>query len=115
MQPGATSVVAYVPARFHDGSPNLYAATARAFEDAITWINAHSHEAAEIYVAREPQKNGLDWVERMIRDPKLVRYDSTPRGLQAHADFMHDVGTLKNKAESWKDLFWDNNWSKPGD
>ncbi|MBS0643410.1 MAG: ABC transporter substrate-binding protein [Proteobacteria bacterium] len=114
LEPGASTVVAYAPARFHDGSPRLYAATARAFEDAIAWINAHPREAAEIYVAREPQKNGVDWIERMIRDPKLVRYDSTPRGLKAHADFMHELGTLKNKAESWKDLFWDNNWVKDG-
>jgi hypothetical protein len=34
--------------------------------------------------------------------------------MQVHADFMHDVGTLKNKAASWKDLFWDNMWTKDG-
>jgi NitT/TauT family transport system substrate-binding protein len=56
----------------------------------------------------------VDWIERMIRDPSLIRYDSTPRGLQEHAEFMHKVGTLKNKPDSWKDLFWENNWSKDG-
>jgi NitT/TauT family transport system substrate-binding protein len=114
LAPGSTSVVVYASARFHDPNPKLYAATAQAFEDAIDWINAHPHEAAEIYLAREPQKNGIAWIERMIRDPKTIQYSATPRGLQVHADFMHDIGTLKNKAESWKDLFWENMAQKDG-
>jgi NitT/TauT family transport system substrate-binding protein len=114
MDPGATSVVVYTSARFHDPNPKLYAATVQAFEDAIDWINANPHEAAEIYVAREPQKRGTEWIEQMIRDPSRVRYGATPRGMQAHADFMHAVGTLKNKAANWKDLFWENVWSKDG-
>lgn len=114
MEPGATSVVVYASARFHDPNPKLYAATAQAYEDAIDWINAHPHEAAEIYVAREPRKEGVAWIEAMIRDPERVRYGATPRGMQVHADFMHKVGTLKNKAESWRDLFWENMGQKDG-
>jgi NitT/TauT family transport system substrate-binding protein len=114
MDPGATSVVVYASARFHDPNPKLYAAVAQAFEDAIDFINANPREAAEIYIAREPRKEGVAWIETMIRDPARVRYNATPRGMQAHADFMHAVGTLKNKVESWKDLFWDNMWGKGG-
>ncbi len=50
----------------------------------------------------------------MIRDPALVRYSATPHGMQVHADFMHQVGTLKNIATSWKDLFWENMAKKDG-
>jgi NitT/TauT family transport system substrate-binding protein len=114
MAPGATSTVVYASAQFHDPNPKLYAATAQAFEDAIDWINANPHEAAAIYIAREPQKNGIDWIERMIRDPALIRYSSTPRGMQEHADFMHKEGTLKTKSDSWKDLFWENMAGKDG-
>jgi len=112
--PGSTSVVTYVPARFHDANPRLYAAVAAAFEAAIDWINANPREAAEVYLAREPNKNGSAWIEAMIRDPSRVRYGSTPRGMQAHADFMHEVGTLKNKPADWKDLFWENAHTKDG-
>ena len=63
---------------------------------------------------REPQKKGVDWVERIIRNPTYIRYSATPRGMQTHADFMHHVGTLKNKPESWKDLFWENMANKDG-
>ena len=114
MEPGSSSVIVWASARFHDPNPKLYAATAQAFEDAIDWINSHMHEAAEIYVAREPQKNGVGWVERIIRDPANIRYSATPRGMQTHADFMHDIGTLKNKATNWKDLFWENMAGKDG-
>ncbi|MEA2728706.1 MAG: sulfonate transport system substrate-binding protein [Acetobacteraceae bacterium] len=114
MRPGATSVVVYASAHFHDPNPKLYAATAQAFEDAIDWINANPHEAAQIYLARESRKEGVDWIERMIRDPARVSYSATPRGMQEHADFMHEVGTLKNKTDSWKDLFWENMATKDG-
>jgi NitT/TauT family transport system substrate-binding protein len=114
MDPGASSVIVYASQKFHDGSPKLYAITAAAFEEAITWINTHTREAAEIYLAREPNKAGLAWIEKMMADPTKIRYGATPRGMQAHADFMHKVGTLKSDPGSWKDLFWENMWSKDG-
>lgn len=114
MEPGSTSVVVYASARFHDPNPRLYAAAAAAFEEAVAWINAHPREAAEAYLAREPNKNGVDWIEAMIRDPRRIRYSTTPRGMQAHADFMHAIGTLKNQASSWQELFWENVAAKDG-
>jgi NitT/TauT family transport system substrate-binding protein len=114
LEPGSSSVLMYAGARFHDGSPKLYAATAAAFEEAIDFINAHPREAAEIYLAREPQKQGIAWVEMMITDPKKITYSATPRGLKAHADFMHQIGTLKNTAGSWQDFFWENMAGKDG-
>lgn len=114
LEPGSSSVVMYTSARFHDPNPKLYAAVAAAFEEAIELINRDPRRAAEIYMAREPQKRDLAWVQAIITNPKMIVYSSTPRGIKAHADFMHDVGTLKNKAESWKDLFWENMHGKDG-
>jgi NitT/TauT family transport system substrate-binding protein len=114
LEPGSSSVLMYAGVRFHDGSPKLYAATVAAFEEAIAFINEHPRDAAEIYVAREPQKRELAWVEAMITDPKKIIYSATPRGLKQHADFMHRVGTLRTQPDSWKDLFWDNMADKPG-
>ena len=114
LEPGSSLAVLYAGAKFHDGSPKLYAATAAAFEEAFDFIRQNPHEAAQVYIAREPQKRGLAWIEAMVVDPKLIRYSSTPRSLMKHAEFMHAAGTLKNKPESWKDLVWDNMWSKDG-
>ncbi len=114
LEPGASVSVLYASAAFHDGSPKLYAATAAAFEEAFDFIHQHPHEAAEIYVAREPQKRELAWIEAMIVNPKMIVYNSTPRGLMKNAEFMHASGTLKTKPQSWKDLVWDNMWVKDG-
>ncbi|MGE0226214.1 MAG: ABC transporter substrate-binding protein [Acetobacteraceae bacterium] len=114
LEPGSSTVVMSASARFHDGSPKLYAATAAAFEEAIAFIYANTREAAEIFVKNEPQKQPLEWTEKMIVEKKLVTFSATPRGTKKHADFMHAAGTLKNKPESWKDLFWDNMWGKDG-
>lgn len=114
LEPGSSSVLVYAGAQFHDGNPKLYAATVAAFEEAIAFVNAHPHEAAQIYVAREPQKRDLAWIETMITDPKRIVYSATPRGLQQHADFMHQVGTLRTQVGAWQELFWDNMDGKPG-
>ncbi len=114
LEPGTSIAVMYAGAKFHDGSPKLYAATAAAFEEAFAFIAQNPHEAAKIYVAREPQKRDLSWIEAMIVDPKVIRFSSTPRGTKKHADFMHAAGTLKNQPDSWKELFWDNMWNKDG-
>jgi NitT/TauT family transport system substrate-binding protein len=114
LDPGSSTVVMSAAARFREGSPKLYAATAAAFEEAIDFIYASPRKAAEIFVAREPQKRELAWTEGMLTDKKLVEFSATPRGTKKHADFMHAAGTLKNKPDSWKDLFWDNMWSKDG-
>ena len=114
LEPGTSIAVMYASAGFHDGSPKLYAAMAAAFEDAFDFIHQHPHEAAEIYVGREPQKHDLGWIEAMIADPKMITYESTPIGLKKHADFMFAAGTLKRQPASWKDLVWDNMWGKDG-
>ena len=114
LTPKASGVVMYASARFHDPNPKLYAATVAAFEEAIGIIQRDPHLATEIYVAREPQKREPAWIEAMIRNPDQITYSSTPRGTKEHADFMHAIGTLKTKPESWKDLFWENEWGKDG-
>jgi NitT/TauT family transport system substrate-binding protein len=114
IEPGSSISTLYVAPKFHDGSPKLYAATAAALEDAFAFIKTNAHESAQIYVAREPQKRDLGWIEALIVDPKIMRYSSTPRGYKKFADFMFEAGTLKTKPESWKDLVWENMWGKDG-
>jgi NitT/TauT family transport system substrate-binding protein len=114
LEPDSSITLMYAIARFHDRNPKLYAATAAAFEEAFDFIRAHPHESAQIYVAREPQKRDLAWIEAMIVDPRLMRYSATPRGMMKYATFMQAAGLLKNKPERWQDLFWENMASKDG-
>jgi NitT/TauT family transport system substrate-binding protein len=114
LEPGSSSTVMWASAQFHDPNPKLYQAVVAAYEDAIALIDRDPHLAAQIYVAREPQKHDVGWIEAMIKNPKLITYSSVPRGTLAHAQFMHRVGTLKHEATSWQELFWENEASKPG-
>jgi NitT/TauT family transport system substrate-binding protein len=114
LEPGSTSAMAYATKDFHDGSPKLYAIAAAAFEEAIEWTRTHTHEAAAIYLAREPNKAGQAWIEHMMDDPARLRFSSTPKGMLTHAAFMHKLGTLRTVPASWKDLFWENIWGKDG-
>jgi NitT/TauT family transport system substrate-binding protein len=111
---GSTSGMVYASARFHDPNPKLYGAVAAAYEEATAIINRDPHRAADIYLAHEPQKRDVGWIEAMLRDPALIRFDTTPRGIQEHADFMRAVGTMKNRLENWKDMFWENMADKDG-
>ena len=108
LTPGSSGTLMYASARFHDPNPKLYAAVVAAFQEAIAFIKQDPKTAAEIYVHHEPQKRETAWVEKIISDPKLITYSSTPRGIMEHADFMFRAGLLKNKPENWRDLFWDN-------
>jgi NitT/TauT family transport system substrate-binding protein len=115
MPVGSSGSVMYCSARFHDPNPKLYAAIVAAFEEGIAFIAQEPKTAAEIYVNHEPQKRDTAWIEKIIRDPNLITYSSTPRGIKEHADFMAAIGTLKNKPETWKELFWDNMKDRDGD
>lgn len=106
--------VAYTTERFHTENPKLYAAVVDAFEEAIAWINANKEEAAKIYVKYEPQKAGYQPTFEMMQDPNLISFTSTPHSLTVQAEFMHKVGTLKNRPSSWKEMFWENVHDKDG-
>src|SRR5262249_5333766 len=73
---GTSAALMWTLARFHDPNPKVYAAVVAGFEEAMDWINKNPHEAAELYIAREPQQKGVDWVEKIIRDKSLIEYNS---------------------------------------
>jgi NitT/TauT family transport system substrate-binding protein len=44
-------------------------------------------------------------VTKIVAAP-AARWTMTPEHTMIYADFMHEVGTLKQKAASWKDYFF---------
>jgi NitT/TauT family transport system substrate-binding protein len=55
----------------------------------------------------------VDKLLAFMNDPQ-VRYTMAPDRILPYAQFMHQVGTLKNRPESWKDLFFPEVHSLPG-
>jgi NitT/TauT family transport system substrate-binding protein len=106
--------VAVTTDQFRSERPKLYAAVVAAFQQAIDFINENKRAAAEIYVKYEPQKNGVDWIYNILQKPELINFTSTPHGNEKIADFMFKTKLLRNRPESWKDLYWEGAPAKDG-
>jgi NitT/TauT family transport system substrate-binding protein len=98
---------------FRDANPKTYAAFVSAFQEAQDWINQNKKEAAELYVKFTNSKEPLDEVQKQLGDPD-IEYTLTPKNVMKYADFMFKVGSIKRKAESWKDLAHPNLHTLPG-
>jgi len=100
-----TNGVLITARKFHDANPKLCAAMVAAFEDADAFIRAHPRQAAQTYLNVTREKTALDDLEKMVADPD-VDYTTTPVSIMKIVDFMHEVGRIKKKPASWKDMFF---------
>ena len=100
-----TNGVLVATKKFYDENPKICAAVMAAFDEANALIKANPRRAAEIYQAATKDKEPLDSLEKMVADPE-VEYTTTPVNVMAMVSFMHKVGRIKKKPESWKDLFF---------
>ena len=66
-----------------------------------------------MYVKQGGNKESVDAIFKMMSDPQ-IEYTLAPQRVLPFAQFMHEVGTLKNKPESWKDLFFEDIHDLPG-
>lgn len=101
-----TNGVLLVSRRFHDANPKTCAAVLGAFGEANAFIKASPRDAAQLYLdLTRDKKNSIDAVTKMVADPD-VEYTQTPVNVMTFVEFMHRVGRIKHKPESWKDLFF---------
>jgi len=100
-----TNGVLIATKKFHDANPKICAAVVSAFEQANAFIKANPREAAQTYLTATKDKNSLDALEKMVADPD-VEYTTTPVHVMTFINFMHKVGRLKKKPDSWKDMFF---------
>ena len=52
-------------------------------------------------------------IVEVLNDPH-VKFTTTPENVMKYATFMHDVGSIKNRPSSWKDLFFPEIQGAPG-
>ena len=100
-----TNGVLLTSKKFHDANPKLCAAMIAAFEEADAFIKAHPREAAQTYLNVTREKGTPEGLEKMVADPD-VDYTTTPVSIMKIVDFMHEVGRIKKKPASWKDMFF---------
>jgi NitT/TauT family transport system substrate-binding protein len=100
-----TFLMVWATKKFRDENPKSYKAVLDALKEATDAINADKKRAAEIYVKEGGGKESVDKLLAIMNDPQ-VRYQMAPERILPFAHFMHQVGTIKNRPASWKDLFF---------
>lgn len=103
----ATFNLVWTTAKFREENPKVYESFLKAFEEAIAMINKDKKWAAENYLRISKDKDSLENILEMLNDPDIV-YTTTPNNVMKYVDFMHKVGSIKVKPESWKEMFFPN-------
>ena len=102
----STFTMLYTVGRFHDENPKVYGAFVRALKDAIDWINADKRAAAQLlHETPEGRSMTLEEVAGIVADPDIA-FTTSPQNVMKYVDFMHQVGTIKTKPASWKEMFF---------
>ncbi len=111
-----TLIVSFGTEKFKAENPKVYAGVVAALEESIGLFSKQPRETAELYKKLEPVKNTVDELVAMIegKTPDELQFTSTPKSTQHFTEFMVKSGTLKNQPQSWKDVWFENVWTKPG-
>lgn len=109
-----TSTVAMTTQTFRRDNPKSFAALLAGLRAASDFINAQPRRAAEIYLAA--LKNRKDTVEETVKtitSPGTV-FSYVPRNTAHLFASLNDIGVLKRRPGSWKDLFFDDLHAEAG-
>jgi NitT/TauT family transport system substrate-binding protein len=101
----STSAVWWTSKRFHDSNPKVYQAIINALKEAQAVVDKDLPTAVKYFIDDSGTKSTVDEIVTMLRKPGYG-YHIAPQGFMVYADFLHQVGRLKNKPASWKDMFW---------
>jgi len=101
----ATFNSAFTTAKFRNENPRSYKAVFDALVQAHDFIQKNREDAIKIYIDEEKSKLAPAFIAKMMASPDL-KHTIVPLNTMKYATFMNKVGSLKNKAESWKDYYF---------
>lgn len=110
--PQSSSLV-YATTKFRAESPKTYRAFVEALKEAVAWINANKEGAVDTYIKVENSKLDRAFVRSILDNPD-IQFKLTPERIEVFASFLHRVGAIKTKVQSWKDIFFDDVAELPG-
>jgi NitT/TauT family transport system substrate-binding protein len=108
-----TTIMAFTTQQFAAANPKMTSAFVAALKEATEFSATRKEEAAKIYLQTAKVKMAHDELMRVLNDPDL-KYTLTPQGVMTYANFMHRVGIIKSKPETWKDVFVSEIGNLPG-
>lgn len=99
--------------KFQAENPITVKAVTTALEEAQQYISKDKKAASEIMLEALGRGWSAEEVLAVLDDPD-IKFDLTPQNVQKYADFMADIGSLKNRMGSWKELFYSTVHHLPG-
>lgn len=101
----ATFNSAFTTAKFRNDNPRSYKSVFGALVQAHEFIQKNREDSIKVYIEEEKSKLAPAFIAKMMASPDL-KHTIVPLNTIKYATFMHKVGSLKNKAESWKDYYF---------
>jgi NitT/TauT family transport system substrate-binding protein len=75
---------------------------------------ADKTKAAELFLSTTTQKGfSVKEIVDVLSDPGS-KFTTTPENIMKYANFMSEIGSIRNKPSSWKDLFFPEIHPAPG-
>jgi len=94
-------------AKFFTANPKLYGAFLTAMQEATEIIKQDKRAAAELYIRVTRDKSSPDEILKIMNDPgNEYAFNVTPEGDMKTMQFMHQIGSIKVRPESWRDLLF---------
>ena len=92
--------------KFHNENPKVVAVFVKALKESMVMIRADKRAAAQVLLESLGGKGWtVDELTEMLNDPE-IKYTTTPENVMKYANFMSDIGSLKNRPASLADLFF---------
>ena len=102
----STFTMLYAPTKFYEENPKAYAAVLKALQAAIDFINSDKKAAAEVFLnSGEGRGWKLDDLMEILNDPD-VRFTTSPESVMKYANFMADVGSIRQRPAKWQEMFF---------
>lgn len=99
--------------KFYNKDPLIVKIVLEAMDDACEWVTKNKKDAAALYIAVTGTKEPLELITGVFENPQIV-YNTTPVRISLFSDFLYETGAVKNKAKSWKELFFEPIHDRPG-
>jgi NitT/TauT family transport system substrate-binding protein len=97
--------------KFREENPLAYRAVLAALDEANQLIT----DDIPTFASMLAEDGGFtaDELAAVLSDP-AIRFTTTPENVSKYAEFMHSIGSIKNRPASWKDVFFPEIHAAPG-
>jgi NitT/TauT family transport system substrate-binding protein len=102
----SSSTVLYATEKYVKNNPKTYRAFIDALDEAAQLIAKNPELAADVYLRVTKGKIDRDFLLKVIKDPQ-IQFKVAPQNTLGMAQFLQQVGAIKNKPASWRDYFFE--------